>query len=69
VIGKNIQVIEASNKTLIGVKGVVVDETYFTFVIQTNHGLKRVLKRSCVFENNGRRIDGRTLEKRPYEKQ
>ena len=35
-IGKNITVTDAKNKSIQGVKGLVVDETKHTLVIQTN---------------------------------
>ncbi|MDP3918912.1 MAG: ribonuclease P protein subunit [Nanoarchaeota archaeon] len=44
LIGLEIEVVEAKNKDLIGLKGKVVDETQFTIVIATKKGEKKVLK-------------------------
>jgi len=44
LIGLEMEVVEAKNKDLIGLKGKVVDETQFTIVIATKKGEKKVLK-------------------------
>jgi ribonuclease P protein subunit POP4 len=49
-IGKEIEVVEASNQDLLGIKGIVVDETRNTFVIQTQSGEKKILKEQIVLK-------------------
>ncbi|MSR85804.1 ribonuclease P protein component 1 [Candidatus Woesearchaeota archaeon] len=49
-IGLDVVVVDAENKTLIGIKGEIVDETKNTFVIETEHGEKSVLKKGASFQ-------------------
>ena len=50
LIGRKIKVIDAKNRTLVGIQGIVIDDTKFTLLIDTPHGVKRVIKAQCVFE-------------------
>ena len=71
-IGTEAEVVDARNKANIGIKGKVVDETKNTFVIETEKGMKRVIKQNAVFEfrlgKRRVRIDGRLLVGRPEER-
>jgi len=49
LIGYVVEVVEASNKNYRGLKGRVVDETRNTIVISTCGGLKRIVKKGCIF--------------------
>jgi ribonuclease P protein subunit POP4 len=49
-IGKKVTVTSAGNKTLVGLKGTIIDETKHSLVIRTADGDKRVLKKGCVFD-------------------
>ncbi len=49
-IGLDVVVVDAENKTLVGIKGEIVDETKNTFVIETEHGEKSVLKKGASFQ-------------------
>lgn len=44
LIGLNIEIVEAKNKALIGLKGKVIDETKNLLIIQTKKGEKKILK-------------------------
>ena len=70
IVGKIIEVVDSKNNTLVGIKGVVVDETKNSFVIENQSGKKqvRVLKNICTFKLNNQIVDGKDLEKRPYER-
>ena len=68
VIGTHIKIIHASNASLIGLTGVVVDETQHTLVITVGSKQKRVLKHTCVFEQNGLIVSGQALVKCSYER-
>ena len=48
-IGKDVLVKDASNPSLLGVEGVVVDETKHLLVVRTSKGDKRIPKRLSVF--------------------
>tara|TARA_Y100000310_G_C20617742_1_gene781561 strand:- start:382 stop:642 length:261 start_codon:yes stop_codon:yes gene_type:complete len=45
LIGLDVEVVGAKNDTLIGIKGVVVDETRNCLIIDTKEGEKKVLKK------------------------
>lgn len=49
-IGLDVVVVDANNKSLIGIQGEIVDETKNTFVIQTKSGDKEVLKKGASFK-------------------
>ena len=43
-IGSNIEIKESKNKSLIGLKGKVIDETKNMFTIETQKGIKKIMK-------------------------
>jgi len=49
LIGLEVEVVKSTNKSQIGIKGKVVDETYKMLVIETEKGEKKVAKKDCVF--------------------
>jgi ribonuclease P protein subunit POP4 len=60
LIGLEIEIRKSTNKSQIGIKGRVVDETYNMLVIETKKGEKKVEKKSCVFVfklPNGKRVE------------
>ena len=67
-IGKRLQIIESTQKTHEGVDGIVVDETQYTFVLDTNRGKKRILKKTSIFLCNGKKIVGKDIEKSSFER-
>ena len=67
-IGLPIEVAQASNKDLEGMKGTVVDETKHSFRIKTSKNLKTVLKKGAVFKIKDQLINGDKIEKRPEER-
>ena len=72
LIGLETEVIEAKNKALVGIKGRIVDETKFTFSIETVKGIKKVLKSQATFKlpYKGEKlaVEGKLLIGRPYER-
>ena len=58
LIGSKIEVVDADNKNLIGLSGVVIDETQNTLVIDNG---KKVLKAQVVLEVEGKRVNGKDL--------
>lgn len=73
LIGLRVRVVHASDPTLIGLEGRVVDETMHLLVIETERGERKVQKRVAVFEftlPSGERVvvDGALLEHRPEER-
>lgn len=72
LIGLECEVVAASNRSQIGTKGKVVDETMKTVVIGTEHGPKVIEKQGSVFrlDLDGRivDIDGSVLLARPEDR-
>jgi len=73
LIGLRVEVERATNKCLIGLKGLVVDETYNMLVIETGKGEKKVQKKGTIFIfhlPNGKRVevDGGLLVGRPEDR-
>ncbi|MEM5878519.1 MAG: ribonuclease P protein component 1 [Candidatus Aenigmatarchaeota archaeon] len=73
LIGLETEIKNATNKYLIGLKGLVVDETYGMLMIQTKKGEKKVNKKGTIFIfhlPNGKRVqvDGSLLVSRPEDR-
>jgi ribonuclease P protein subunit POP4 len=71
-VGTELQVAEAVNQDLIGIGGVVVDETRNTFIIQTPKGERQVLKNGAQFkttiQNQEVLIEGHILVAKPEDR-
>lgn len=67
-IGSKVEIIKSKNKTLIGLSGVIVDETKFTFKIKIINRIKTVLKNISVFRIGEDEIIGNEITKKPYER-
>jgi ribonuclease P protein subunit POP4 len=72
-IGKNIKIIKSSNKNLINLEGVVLEETKNTFKIKTSvpDDVKNVLKNQICFivgTNTKNIIEGKKITKRSEER-
>ena len=71
-IGKELSVVEADNKSLIGISGEIVDETKNSFAVRSASGVKMLLKSQITFvvENDGKKIkiEGKKLCFRPEER-
>ncbi|RXE55757.1 ribonuclease P [Methanoculleus taiwanensis] len=50
LIGMNVLVVGASNKSLVGLSGRIIDETRNTLVIATERGEKRIQKRYSILQ-------------------
>ena len=71
LIGELVLITHSKNKTLIGVKGRVVDETKNTFTIEVKDSNKKVLKKEVRFmitTQGDREIDGRHFIGLPAER-
>ena len=72
IIGCEIKVVDALNKSLVGIRGKAVDETKNTITLETAGGIKKILKAQVKIElNDGTKkiiIEGESLAKRPEER-
>jgi ribonuclease P protein subunit POP4 len=69
-IGKIVEIIESENKSLVGIKGRIVNETKNMFVIETGKGEKKVQKKICKFRfsKEGIVVDGEVINYRPEDR-
>ena len=68
LIGSRIEIIESNNKTLIGKKGKIIDETKNTFTIKNNIKEIKVIKSHITIKINGQEIQGKKLVSRPQDR-
>ncbi|MBU2496877.1 MAG: ribonuclease P protein subunit [Nanoarchaeota archaeon] len=72
LIGLDVEVINAKNKALIGIKGKIIDETKYTLVIETKKGIKKVLKEQVTlklpYKSKKLAVEGKLLIGRAYER-
>ena len=73
LIGLKVEVVDAKNRTQIGTRGRVVDETMKILKIETERGEKTVEKKNAVFAftiPSGRRVrvDGAVIAARPEDR-
>lgn len=72
LIGLPLEIEDSENKSLMGLKGTIIDETKNTFTIRTDEGDKKIMKDQVkvLVRKNSKiyRVDGRVLSKRPEER-
>lgn len=51
IIGSNVEIIESGNKTLIGLRGKVVDQTKNTITLETKKGIKKAILSQIEIKN------------------
>jgi ribonuclease P protein subunit POP4 len=72
LIGSQLKVVDSKNKANMSIEGKIVDETKYTFVIETKKGKKVLMKKNIVAEicYKGKKytINGEKITKRPHER-
>ncbi len=68
LIGQRVRVAHCSDKSRLGLSGVVLDETKNTFVLETPRGVQRVPKAGSVFAFPNGTIAGDLLLVRPEDR-
>ena len=72
LIGLNAKVVESTNSQIIGLNGLIVDESKSMFNLKTNNGTKKIAKKHNSWEfaiKDGKiTIAGKLLAKRPYDR-
>lgn len=72
LIGLECKIVSSRNASQIGISGKIIDETQKTFVIETAHGSKRVLKADVTIRislgDKTVEITGRYLVSRPEDR-
>ncbi|MEK6963447.1 MAG: ribonuclease P protein subunit [Nanoarchaeota archaeon] len=67
-IGSMLEVVQSPNSSLTGLHGKVINETKYTFVIETDKKEKRIMKKGNTFHINGKEVQGSLITKRPEER-
>ena len=71
-IGRNVKIVECTDPNWKGQYGLIVDETKNTFLIKTNHGNKKIAKKTAIFEfkidEQKIIIDGKKIAYRPEDR-
>lgn len=72
LIGKKIEITDAENKTLIGLKGEIIDETRNMLTIETKNDVKKLIKSQIKmkikYEGKTLEVNGKLLVGRPEER-
>ncbi|HLC47128.1 MAG TPA: ribonuclease P protein subunit [Candidatus Nanoarchaeia archaeon] len=70
IIGAQVHVSEAKNKTNIGIEGTIIDETRQTLKIMTKEGTKTIIKKNVTLEfpEERLRVKGALFIGRPEER-
>ncbi len=63
-IGKIAEVIDSTNKSNIGIKGIIRDETKYLIMIEN----KKLIKKNITIKINNVTIKGKQITKRPEER-
>ena len=67
-LSRNLEVIDSTDPTLIGISGVVMDETKRTIIIQTNDNEITMAKNTIRFTIEDEEIIGSKVGQRPEER-
>ena len=67
-LARNLEVTESTDPTLVGLSGVVHDETRRTITVQTSRGAKTLAKDTIRFKIDDVEIDGSKVGQRPEER-
>ena len=69
IIGKKAEVTKSTSKEKQGIKGIIIDETMKTIVIENEKGeTKTIQKKGTTFKINGVEIQGKEIAYRPEER-
>lgn len=61
LLGKQVEVIQSSNRYEVGLKGLVIEDTKNTIKIRTENEVKILIKNNIILKINDRKIDGNLL--------
>ena len=68
-IGMKMDILNAKNKDLLGIKGIILDETKNTFKIKKyDNKIKIIQKQGNLFKINNLQINGDDIVKKPEER-
>ncbi len=72
LIGLYAEVVNSTNSNQIGLRGMVIDETYHMLIIETEKGEKMIMKKGAMFrfrlDGQGVKLKGDIINYRPHER-
>lgn len=72
LIGLSIEITESENKSLVRLKGKIIDETKNILTLETKKGIKKIIKSQIKFkmETNNKKIEvnGKLITNRPEDR-
>ena len=68
VIGRKVKVTMSKNRYNNGIEGIAIDETRNMVILDTEKGVKMLIKKENNFEIDGRFVEGNALTGRPEER-
>lgn len=72
LIGSSVEIVDSSNKSNVGIKGKIIDETKNTITIQQNNKQKRLFKNNIMLiikiKDKRYKIKGKLLAQRPKDR-
>ena len=68
IIGLEAEIIDSKNKSNIGIKGKIIDETKSTIIIEHKNKRKRLLKNNITLKINNQTIKGKLLYGKPKDR-
>jgi len=72
LIGLEVEIADSTNKFQIGLKGLVVDETKNTLIIETEKCMKKIQKKGSIFifkiSNEKVKVNGNKIAVRPEDR-
>jgi len=61
LLGKQVEVIQSSNRYEVGIKGLVIEDTKNTIKVRAENGVKILIKNNIILMINDKKIDGNLL--------
>lgn len=65
LIGMRIEIVDAQNKNLLGLSGKIIDETKNILVLETQKGIKKLIKSQITLKIGTNIIKGNHIIRRP----
>lgn len=63
ILRKAIEIIASSEKNLVGLSGILIDETKNSFLLLTENGQKKIIKTKIFFKIDDKIYDGKDFQK------
>ena len=61
LLGKLVEVIQSSNRSEVGLKGIIIEDTKNTIKLRTEKGVKVLVKKNVILMINNKKIDCNSL--------